>query len=118
MNSLNEIINLLNQVTDDLILNRKFTFDFYHYLVDENISKTVIEEFNRCTYISVIREQINEFDCFLSGGDSFIREAYPGYSKPEVRKMKEYLQGIIAAGLEYEKLKNTRKKRTRKNSTK
>jgi len=118
INSVGDIIDLLNQVIDDLILHRKFTFDFYHYLVDEKVSKTMIEEFNSCHYIGIIREQIEEFESFLTGGDSFIREAYPGYSKPEVRRMKEYLEGIITAGLEYEKLKNTRKKRTRKNSSK
>lgn len=118
INSVSDIIDLLNQVTDDLILHRKFTFDFYHYLVDENVSKTLIEEFNSCHYITIIQSQIEEFESFLTGGDSFIREAYPGYSKPEVRRMKEYLEGIITAGLEYEKLKNTRKKRTRKNSSK
>lgn len=109
MSVVNDIIDMLNHVIDDVILHRKFTFDFYHYLVDEKVSKKDIEEFNSSYFISTIRTQIEEFDSFLMGGDSFIREAYPGYSKPEVRKMKEYLQGLINSGVEYERSKKIRK---------
>lgn len=107
--SLSDICDMLNQVTDDLILNRKFTFNFQQYLIDENVSRALIEEFNSSHYIGIIQEQINEFQLFLDGGDPFIREAYPGYSKPEIRRMKQYLEGIISIGLEYERTKKTRK---------
>ena len=115
--SLSNICDMLNQVTDDLILNRKFTFNFQQYLIDENVSKTLIEEFNSSHYIGIIQEQINEFQSFLDGGDPFIREAYPGYSKPEIRRMKEYLEGIISIGLEYERTKKTRKPYKKRKTT-
>jgi len=109
MTAVNDIIDMLNCAIDDVIINRKFSFDFYHYLVDEKISRKDIEEFNSGYFIHIIKTQIEEFESFLEGGDSFIREAYPGYSKPEVRRMKVYLEGLIAAGIEYEKSKKTRK---------
>ena len=81
--------------------------------------KKDIEEFNSCYFIGIIKTQIEEFESFLEGGDSFIREAYPGYSKPEVRRMKQYLEGLIDVGMEYEKTKKTRKPyRKRKTSSK
>lgn len=115
--SLSDICDMLNQVTDDLILNRKFTFNFQQYLIDENVSRALIEEFNSSHYIGIIQEQINEFQLFLDGGDPFIREAYPGYSKPEIRRMKQYLEGIISIGLEYERTKKTRKPYKKRKTT-
>jgi len=114
-----EIIHILNGVMDDVILHRKFTFDFYKFLCAENVTRKVIEEFNQGKFINVIQSQVEEFDDFLKGGDSFLREAYPGYSKPEVRKMKNYIQGLIEDSLKYEesKKKRTYKKR-RKTTTK
>jgi len=107
--AVNDIIDMLNHVMDDVIINRKFSFDFYHYLVSEKISRKDIEEFNSGYFIHIIKTQIEEFESFLEGGDSFIREAYPGYSKPEVRRMKTYLEGIINSGVEYERQKKVRK---------
>jgi len=107
--AVNDIIDMLNHVMDDVILNPKFSFDFYHYLVSEKISRKDIEEFNSGYFIHIIKTQIEEFESFLEGGDSFIREAYPGYSKPEVRRMKTYLEGIINSGVEYERQKKVRK---------
>ena len=117
MTIVNDIIDMLNHVIEDVIINRKFSFDFYHYLVDEKISKKDIEEFNSCYFIGIIKTQIEEFESFLEGGDSFIREAYPGYSKPEVRRMKQYLEGLIDAGMEYEKTKKTRKPYTKRKTS-
>jgi len=113
----NEIIDMLNHVIDDVIINRKFTFDFYHYLEGENISRKDIEEFNTCSFIHTIQFQIDEFGDFLKGGDNFLREAYPGYSKPEIRRMKEYLEGLINAASEYEKSKKTRKPRKKRKTS-
>lgn len=107
--AVNDIIDMLNHVMDDVIINRKFSFDFYHYLVSEKISRKDIEKFNSGYFIHIIKTQIEEFESFLEGGDSFIREAYPGYSKPEVRRMKTYLEGIINSGVEYERQKKVRK---------
>lgn len=119
MNS-NEIINLLNGVIDDVILHRKFTFNFYDFLCAEGISKKEIEEFNQSKFIGVIQSQVTEFDDFLKGGDPYLREAYSGYSKPEVRKMRNYIQGLIMDGLRYEETKRKRRpyKKRRKTTTK
>jgi len=119
MPTCNEIIHILNQVIDDVIINRKFTFDFYKYLSSENISKKDIEEFNSSSFISTIKFQIEEFSDFLKGGDQFLREAYPDYTKPEVRKMREYLEGLLENGKRYEQAKKKRRPyKKRKTATK
>jgi hypothetical protein len=117
MTTCTEIILLLNDVMDDVILRRKFSFDFYHYLVDENVSKSEIEMFNKSTFVGVIQFQIKEFEDFLKGGDIYLKEAYAGYSKPEVRRMKDYLIGLIESARQYEKLKKTRRPYKRKKTT-
>lgn len=114
MTTCTEIIDMLNNVIDDVILNRKFTFDFYHYLVDENVSKSDIELFNNSQFVKVIQFQIEEFEDFLKGGNPFLREAYPDHTKPEVRRMKDYLVGLIESAKQYEKLKKTRRPYKRK----
>ncbi len=112
-----DIIYMLNDVIDDVILHRKFTFDFYKFLCSENISKLEIQKFNTSKFINTIKYQIDEFDDFLKGGDHFLREAYSGYSKPEVRKMRNYIQGLLEDALKYEQFKKKRKPYTRRKKT-
>lgn len=114
MDTSDEIICILNQVIDDVIINRKFTFDFYKYLSSENISKKDIEEFNSSSFISTVKFQIEEFSDFLKGGDQLLREAYPDYTKPEVRKMKEYIEGLLEKAKRYEQVKKKRRPYTRR----
>lgn len=117
MATCDEIIHILNGVMDDVILRRKFTFDFNKYLCSENVSRAEIEKFNSSKFIDTLKEQINEFEDFLKGGDQYLREAYPGYTKPEVRKMKNYIQGLLDDALNYEQLKKKRSPRKTKKRT-
>ena len=66
-----EICYLLNDVMDDVILRKKFNFNFYRYLETENISRNEIEVFNHSKFITVIKFQIEEFEDFLKGGNPF-----------------------------------------------
>jgi len=109
-----EIIDILNHVLEDVIIKKKFTFNFYKYLSSEHISAKVMGEFNSCSFISTLKFQIEEFDDFLKGGNSFLREAYPDHTKPEVRKIKEYLEGLIENGRQYEAAKRKRRPYTKR----
>jgi hypothetical protein len=109
MTTSTEICYLLNDVMDDVILRKKFNFNFYRYLETENISRNEIEVFNHSRFINVIKFQIEEFEDFLKGGNSFLREAYPDFNKPDVRKMKDYLEELIESAIKYEQFKRKRK---------
>lgn len=112
-----EITYLLNEVMDDVIVNKRFNFNFYRYLEHENVSKTEIELFNNSPFIKVIQFQIKEFEDFLEGGNSFLREAYPEFSKPDVRKMKDYLAELIESAKKYEQFKRRRKPYTKRKTS-
>ena len=55
MTTSTEIFYLLNDVMDDVILRKKFNFNFYRYLETENISRNEIELFNHSRFINVIK---------------------------------------------------------------
>ena len=112
-----EITYLLNEVMDDVIVNKKFNFNFSRYLEYENVSKTEIQLFNNSPFIKVIHFQIKEFEDFLEGGNSFLREAYPEFSKPDVRKIKDYLIELIESAKKYEQSKGRRKPYTKRKTS-
>jgi len=114
MTTCTEIIYLLNEIMDDVITRKKFNFNFYNYLKGENVSAIEIGIFNQSPFIEVLKFQIEEFEDFLKGGNPFLKEAYPEFSKPDVRKMKDYLTELIKSAKEYEQFKRKRKPYTKR----
>lgn len=103
----------------DLAFNGKYVLKFYDYLKVKNTKKVFVEEFIESTTASEIKELIKDLEEYVEGGTDNqhkqLREAYGYISKPEARKIKNYLSSILedAQKYNYDKRRGKRKKTTK-----
>jgi hypothetical protein len=103
----------------DYAFKGKFVLNFYEYLKVKGVIKREVEEFIRSRTVENISEVITDLDTYLEGGSDNqhkqLREAYGHLSKPEARKIRNYLNGILedAEKYNYDKRKGRRKKKTK-----
>jgi hypothetical protein len=103
----------------DYAFNGKFILKFYDYLKVKGIIKKEVEQFIQSKTVENINEVIIDLDTYLEGGSDNqhkqLREAYGHLSKPEARKIRNYLNGILedAEKYNYDKRKGRRKKETK-----
>jgi hypothetical protein len=97
----------------------KFILNFYDYLKIKGVVKKEVEEFLQSKTVKNIDEIIIDLDTYLEGGSDNqhkqLREAYGHLSKPQARKIKIYLSGILkdAERYNYDKRRGRRKKQTK-----
>lgn len=97
----------------------KFVLNFYDYLKVKETKKVEVEEFIESKTALNLSYIVMDLNCYLEGGSDSqhkqIREAYRHLSKPEARKIKNYLNNILedARKYIYDKRKGRRKKRTK-----
>lgn len=103
----------------DYAFKGKFVLNFYEYLKIKGIIKKQIEEILQSKIVININELIIDLDTYIEGGSDNqhkqLREAYGHLSKPQARKIRNYLQGILD---DAEKYKNEKRTRRRKKQTK
>jgi hypothetical protein len=103
----------------DYAFEGKFILKFYDYLKIKGVIKKQVEEFIESKTASNIGEVVMDLDTYLEGGSDNqhkqLREAYGHLSKPEARKIRNYLYGILedAAKYKYDKRGGRRKKQTK-----
>lgn len=103
----------------DFAFRGKFVLNFYQYLKIKGTTKKEVENFIESKTIKNITEIITDLDTYLEGGadneHKQLREAYGHLSKPEARKIRNYLNGILedAKKYNYDKRKGRRKKQTK-----
>jgi hypothetical protein len=103
----------------DYAFKGKFVLNFYEYLKVKGVIKKEVEQFIQSRTVENIGEVITDLDTYLEGGSDNqhkqLREAYGHLSKPEARKIRNYLNGILedAEKYNYEKRKGRRKKKTK-----
>jgi hypothetical protein len=103
----------------DFAFRGKFVLNFYEYLKIKGVIKREVEEFLQSKSVDNIQELIGELDSYLEGGSDDnhkqLREAYGHLSKPQARKIRIYLNGILedAEKYNYDKRKGRRKKQTK-----
>jgi hypothetical protein len=103
----------------DFAFKGKFVLKFYDYLKIRETKKVEVQEFIVSKTASEINEIVMELDEYLEGGmDSNHRQLREGYGhipKPEARKIRNYLYGILedAQKYNYEKGRRSRKKKTK-----
>jgi hypothetical protein len=103
----------------DYAFKGKFVLNFYEYLKVKGVIKKEVEEFIQSRTVENIGEVIIDLDTYLEGGSDNqhkqLREAYGHLSKPEARKIRNYLNGILedAEKYNYDKRKGRRKKKTK-----
>ena len=100
----------------DYAFGGKFVLKFYDYLKVKGILKREVEEFIESKTALNISEIVSDLDTYLEGGSDNqhkqLREAYGHLSKPEARKIRNYLYGILEDAQKYnhDKRKGRRKK--------
>lgn len=103
----------------DLAFNGHFVLNFYEYLKVIGAKKLEVEQFIESITASNINNVVIDLDTYLEGGSDeqhkMIREAYGHIPKPQARKIRNYLNGILEDALKYsyDRRPGRRKKQTK-----
>jgi hypothetical protein len=99
----------------DYAFKGKTNLKFYDYLKNSKFKKAEVDLFLESTTANTISEIVSDLEEYLKGGQDSehkqLREAYGHISKPQARKIKEYLHQILedAWKYNYDKRKGRRK---------
>ena len=89
----------------DYAFQGKFVLKFYDYLKIKGARKVEVEEFIESSTASNISNVVMDLDDYLEGGademHKQLREAYGHIPKPEARKIRNYLYGILEDAWRY-----------------
>ena len=99
---------IIEKVVDDAMFDHKHTFKMYDYLVDNNLTKHDIQEFQKSGTAQNIRCTLDDLSLLIEGGHSDIKEAYPNWKKSEARKIRKYLKSILSDAEKYKDKKSRR----------
>ena len=103
----------------ELAFDGKMTLKFYDYLKYRKTKKHEVDSFVESSTAAEISEQVLELEGYIKGGSDNdhkqLREAYGHIPKPQARKIKAYLGGILEDAVRYS---NDRKPGRRKKNSK
>ena len=116
--NLNDIYDLIEHAIEDAFTNR-MNLKFYDYQKDNKIKKYEIDAFIESSTAVEISETVMDLEDYLEGGSDDmhkqLREGYGHIPKPQARKIKTYLYGILEDAWRYSR---DRKPGRRKKQTK
>ena len=102
--NLNDIYDLIEHAIEDAFTNR-MNLKFYEYLKDNKIKKYEIDAFIESSAAVEISETVMDLEDYLEGGSDDmhkqLREGYGHIPKPQARKIKTYLYGILEDAWRY-----------------
>ena len=103
-NSLQEVCNDVEKAID-YAFNGQFVMKFYDYLKVRGTKKLEVDQFIESATASELNDLIAELDEYLEGGSDNnhkqLREGYGHIRKPQARKIKKYLYGILEDAWRY-----------------
>ena len=89
----------------DFAFNGKFILKFYDYLKIKGARKFEVEQFIESSTANELSNLVMDLDDYLEGGSDEIhkqlREGYGHIPKPEARKIRNYLYGILEDAWKY-----------------
>jgi hypothetical protein len=103
----------------DYAFNGQFVLKFYDYLKVRGTKRSEVEEFIESSIANEISNLVMDLDDYLEGGSDEIhkqlREGYGHIPKPQARKIRNYLYGILEDAWKYshDKRPGRRKKQTK-----
>jgi hypothetical protein len=107
----------VEKAIDFAFKEKKFIMNFYSYLKVNNARKIDAQNFKSSTTANNIKTLAEELDLYIQGGQTDsakqLREAYGHLSKPDARKIMNYILGFISDCDQYIKDKNAKKRRRR-----
>ncbi len=99
----------------DLAFEGKFVLKFYDYLKIKSALRYEVEAFIESATAHNLSEVVMDLDEYLKGGDDNehrqLREGYGHIPKPQARKIRNYLYGILEDAWNYSNEKRTRKRK-------
>ena len=117
-NNFHEVYNDVEKAID-YAFNGQFVLKFYDYLKIRGTKKIEVDEFIGSTTANEIGSLVTDLDQYLEGGSDEVhkqlREGYGHIPKPQARKIRNYLHGILedAQKYSYDKRPGRRKKKTK-----
>lgn len=113
-NSIHEVYTDVEKAID-YAFNGKFVLKFYDYLKVRGTKRIEIEEFVESATANEISNLVMDLDDYLEGGSDEIhkqlREGYGYIPKPQARKIRNYLYGILEDAWKYSHDKRSRKRK-------
>lgn len=105
----------IEKAIDYAFVERKFVMNFYSYLKVKNARRIDAQTFKESLTARNIKNLAEELHLYIDGGQTnnakMMREAYGHISKPEARKIENYLLKFITDCDQYIKDKNAKKGR-------
>tara|TARA_R100001510_G_scaffold56976_1_gene63685 strand:- start:3016 stop:3375 length:360 start_codon:yes stop_codon:yes gene_type:complete len=102
--NLSDMYDLIEHAIDNAF-EGQMNLKFYQYLKDNKIKKHVVDSFIESSTAAEINDITLELNEYLIGGQDNqhkqLREGYGHISKPQARKIKEYLYGILEDSWRY-----------------
>jgi len=117
-NNLQEVCNDVEKAID-YAFNGQFVMKFYDYLKVRKAKRTEVAEFIESNTAHELSDLVTELEEYLEGGSDEmhkqLREGYGHIPKPQARKIKNYLYGILEDALKYshDRRPGRRKKQTK-----
>ncbi len=100
-----EVYEIIEQSIDVAFEQHKFQLKFYDYLRVINAKRKDVDEFIVSSTSKEIKDLVLELDEYLKGGQDNehkqLREAYGHIPKPQARKIKQFLESILADAERY-----------------
>ena len=99
----------------DYAFQGKFVLKFYEYLKVKGVRKFEVEQFIESSTANELSNLVMDLDDYLEGGSDEmhkqLREGYGHIPKPEARKIRNYLYGILEDAWKYSHDKKPGRKR-------
>jgi hypothetical protein len=117
-NNFHEVYNDVEKAID-YAFNGQFVLKFYDYLKVRGTKKVEVDKFIESWTANEISSLVTDLDEYLEGGSDEVhkqlREGYGHIPKPQARKIRNYLHGILedAQKYSYDKRPGRRKKQTK-----
>ena len=117
-NNLHEVCNDVEKAID-YAFNGQFVLKFYDYLKVRGTKRVDVEKFIESSTANELNNLVMDLDDYLEGGSDEIhkqlREGYGHIPKPQARKIRNYLYGILEDAWRYnhDKRPGRRKKQTK-----
>lgn len=104
----------IERAVDYAFSEHKFTINTFAYLKVKNLRRIDAQAILRSSTVKHIQETIKDLDLYLQGGQEdntvYVRQAYGYLSKPDARKIRNYLDEVIEGVKKFIKDKNAKNK--------
>ncbi len=110
----NELYELIERSIDEAFEKKRFLFNMYGDLKGAKYTRKETTEFIESPTANSLNNTILDLDAYIKGGDKVLREAYGHIPKPEARKIRKYLYGILEDAWKYERDRRPGRKKVTK----